>query len=224
MSEVTKIGLDISLLPFEAMPVLYDFAVELTTWHAEITDNGEIINALAGTAFTPPVTPPEPPPISYTLPVLRHNPIPDSVGDISLVPDEIGLGDILFIPGDVSCDSGLQTAIYMSLFTDAPVEADGYETRGWWGDTIDEYGVLGSKLWTLTKDKMIPNISSVAKEYCIEALNWMIVEKVASEINVAVSRSGLYSLLIEVEITRPSNSVEYYKYAYNWAAQKLITY
>lgn len=183
-------------------------------------DYGFIVDLQTVLASPIPVTPPEPPPASYTLPIVRLNPIPDSVGDISLIPDEAGDGDIVFLPGDVSCDAGLNTAIYMSLFTDAPVEDDGYEVRGWWGDALDEYGVLGSKLWTLTREKMTSSISTLARDYCLEALQWVVTEGVGDTVDVNVSRSGVHSLSIEVKISKPPMKDEYYRYEFNWSAQK----
>lgn len=194
--------------------------VEISDSHIQVDMYGVIIHPLSESTYVAPVTPPEPPPISYTIPIVRLNPIPDSVGDISLIPDEVGDGDIVFLPGDVSCDAGLQTAVYMSLFTDAPVEVDGYEVRGWWGDTLDEYGIMGSKLWTLTREKMVKGISTLARDYCLEALAWVISENVGSALECNVTRSGVNSLSIEVMITKPNNTDEYYRYEFNWSAQQ----
>ena len=144
-------------------------------------------------------------------------------GDIGLFPDTSGYGDTLFIPGDVQCDTGLQTAVYTSLFTNAP--ADGLTDRGgWWGDHLDEYGPLGSKLWTLQREKMLTGITETAKQYCIDALKWITDTGLATSFDVTVTRSGLYSLEIAVTIHRPNTAPDYYKYAYNWTAQQTNGY
>lgn len=224
MAEVTnKYGYIVDYDEYLNELLIYNQTVFPNNVHYDVMVYGTIYEVYDSSVIIP-VTPPEPPPASYTLPVVRLNPIPDSVGDISLIPDEAGDGDFVFLEGDISCDASLQTAVYISLFTDAPYEDDNYETRGWFGDTLDEYGVLGSKLWTLTRNKIDNSISELAKQYCEEALNWLITEGVSDSVVVTVSRSDINSLSIEVKISRPNDKDEYYKFAYNWEAQEYKSY
>ena len=72
-----------------------------------------------------------------------------------------------------------------SLFTDRLARADDdYEDsdrRGWWGDSGEE-SQLGSRLWLLRRKKLTPDVAKKAEEYSSEALNWLKVDGVVSEV------------------------------------------
>ena len=61
--------------------------------------------------------------------------------------------DIKIQNGILELDNGLQTAIYISLFTDRRIGEDdeipdrSNDRRGYWGDTLEDEP-LGSFLWT----------------------------------------------------------------------------
>lgn len=139
------------------------------------------------------------------------------LGDIYLEVDDMGNGDCVLLSGAVQCDLGLQTAVYISLFTDGEDTENRTDERGgWWGDATDSYGNLGSKLWTLGRERGTSNLSERAQKYCEEALQWMLDDGVAKSVDVTVSRSGTYSLAIEIDIEKPDDSSETFTYSYNW--------
>jgi len=143
-----------------------------------------------------------------------------NLGDLYLAMDEFGNGDLVFLPDDIACDSGMQTGVYISLFTDAE-DTDNRTTQhgGFWGDAIDDYGALGSRLWTLSREKMSAGITTLAQVYCQEALQWMLDCGAAKSVVVTVKRTGLYSLGIEIDITQPDSSSGIFAYSYNWSCQ-----
>jgi phage gp46-like protein len=148
-------------------------------------------------------------------------------GDVRMTFDEgIGYGDLTVVNRDLERDPGLETAIIVSLFSnqratenDALPDADG-SREGWWGDEVSPSPV-GSKLWLIGRDKMqMDNLIPLAEQYAQEALQWMIDDGVASEIEVTASRAGTDTLRLDVEVKRPQlENTESFKYYYNWVEQ-----
>ncbi len=120
---------------------------------------------------------------------------------------------------DVTTDSGLNTAIYLSLFTDARASVDevrdSSDRRGWWGD---EFGAFGSKLWLLTREKITAATMVNAKAYAEDALAWMVDAGISKSVMATVEQIGIYSISIFIRITKPDNASLDFRYALNWAA------
>lgn len=92
-----------------------------------------------------------------------------------------GLCDISFSAGNT-----LTSAVLMSIFSwrrGASNEIDDAGNRyGWWADTPQRK--LGSKFWLLRRTSITPVILQKAKEYCQEALSWMIEDGLCKAITV----------------------------------------
>lgn len=90
---------------------------------------------------------------------------------------------------DLQTDNGLRTAIIISLFTDALANADddipdgSTHRRGWWADMFDQQS-MGSKLWLLRRSKQTQQVLITAREYCQQALQWMIDDRIVRRIEV----------------------------------------
>ena len=120
--------------------------------------------------------------------------------------NRIGAGDICVVGADLQADDGLETAIILSLFTDARVREDELPSghtwrRGWWGDAVDdEPDTTGSKLWTLRRSKATQEVLVRARAFCRDALRWMIRDGVAIAVNVQTNypRPGTMQILVEV--------------------------
>jgi phage gp46-like protein len=120
------------------------------------------------------------------------------VTDIALVWNStIGEADLAISGGDLQVDAGLQTAVIISFFTDAPAQPgdeipDGSTNpRGWWGDmpidtaqqdTAAVPDHIGSRLWLLDRALQIPETLTRAVAYAKEALQWMIDDGVAGSV------------------------------------------
>jgi phage gp46-like protein len=146
--------------------------------------------------------------------------------DIKLLPDDFGIGNIELNDDetDVEVDNGLNTAVYISLFTDARVDDeslldDKNDKRGYWGDVFDDKP-MGSKLWLLAREKNLSAVLEKAKTYCQEALKWLIDDGIAKKITINTEAVDYYILGIEAIIQKPSDEVLNYKYSYNWKYQK----
>lgn len=147
-------------------------------------------------------------------------------GDIrlSLINNE---GSLSILSGDVDSDLGLETAILISLFTDARAAEDdtlpdnSLSKRGWWGDSFLEAS-LGSKLWLISRASITSSLLEDAKKYAKNCLNWLIEDGVAQAVEVSVERTDMSTIHITVSVTRPKgDSATSFKYFYNWQNQLL---
>ena len=142
-------------------------------------------------------------------------------------------GDFIFDgEGDLSTDKGLETAVIISLFTDR--RADGEELppkekskRGWWGDSIADIpnDKIGSKFWLLSREKELQEVAVRARQYTLEALQWLIDTKIANKIEVDSELLGNGMLGLQIRIYRPGKTeLTEYRYNYNWDAQEVKEY
>ena len=120
--------------------------------------------------------------------------------------NRVGAGDICVVGADLLSDDGLETAILISLFTDARVREDELPPghtwrRGWWGDDVeDEPDITGSKLWLLRREKATPHNLVRARGFIREALRWMIRDGVAVGLDVRTfyDPPGVMNMLLGV--------------------------
>lgn len=123
-------------------------------------------------------------------------------------------------------DDGLDTAVIISLFTDRQAEAsdvipDGTDDkRGHWSDSFPDLDgdLIGSRLWLLTREKQLPEVMVRAREYCEEALTWMVQDGVASEVTVTVTNPREGILYAQIEIAKPDGTATRYQFENFWRA------
>jgi phage gp46-like protein len=128
--------------------------------------------------------------------------------------------------GDIAGDDGLETAVLISLFSDqrvseADVEVDGESRRGWWGDVLAdvEGDQIGSKLWLLSRSKIIQSIIPQVETSCTNALQWLLDDGVAASISVEASLVENSGVLIQLSITKPLGEND--RYSLIWDGQDL---
>jgi len=134
------------------------------------------------------------------------------------------VADITMDGYDVSKDDGLFTATVISLFTDRRAHDDdvlpdgGTDKRGYFGDAFPEVegDLIGSRLWLLKREKQTQSVLNRAREYCDEALLWMIEDGVAKSVKVETSIPRTSILGIYVEITRPDDAVVKFRFEKFW--------
>lgn len=151
------------------------------------------------------------------------------MSDIALVWDnDAGAADIAIVANDLQADDGLETAVFLSLFTDRRAE-DGDtlpdsedNRRGWWADGVpvvpgDRWG---SRLWLLSRAKAEPETAVRAREYAEEALAWLVEDRVTDRIEVTAELVGGGTLGLAVAVYRPEREVTRYRYDYVWTSQE----
>lgn len=121
-------------------------------------------------------------------------------------------------------DDGLDTAVIISLFTDRQAEAsdvipDGTDDkRGHWSDNFPDLDgdLIGSRLWLLTREKQLPEVMVRAREYCEEALEWMLEDGVASAVTVTVTNPREGILHAQIDIAKPDGTATRYQFENFW--------
>ncbi len=123
---------------------------------------------------------------------------------------------------DIVQDDGLRSAIAVSLFSNARANIeelpDGEKNRqGWWGDMISEIegDQIGSKLWLLARSKQTEETRKRAEEYAIEALAWLVLDKVAQSVDVTAEWVSRGFLGLNVSIQRPKGKITF-PYIVKW--------
>ena len=106
--------------------------------------------------------------------------------------------DFSFESGDIATTDGLEESILNSLYTDARAEGK----NGWWGDAYNSGQPMGSKLWTLKNAKATLETKNLAKQYCLEALQWLLDEKIVDKLTVSTQWILQGVLYIEIHIYR----------------------
>ncbi len=136
--------------------------------------------------------------------------------------------DVNMVIGDIAGDDGLETAVLISLFSDAratpdmiPIEDQDGDLRGFWGD-LGGNDSTGSRLWTIRRAKQLSSTLAAARQYCEQSLAWMLEDKVADRIVVQTEYAQRGWMAIQVDIYRAqSKNPVTYRYNYEWAAQTL---
>lgn len=112
-------------------------------------------------------------------------------GDIKISWDAaVSRGDWQLSGGDLATGSDLQTAILLSVFTDAMAAPDDVipdgtgDPRGWWGDQFDPTHPIGSKLWLLDREKQTQTVLNRALSYISDALQWLIDDGVVGRFDI----------------------------------------
>lgn len=126
-----------------------------------------------------------------------------------------GCINVNFQNGDYVGDEGLATAVLISLFSEqraAIEELPNGETRrgGYWGDTVPDVpgDRHGSRLWLLTRNKIVASEIPKIEGYAAQSLAWMIEDGVSNFISVVGSIVELASgkaFNLAITIQRPED-------------------
>lgn len=138
------------------------------------------------------------------------------------------LADFVRNGGNLLTDEGLETAVTISLFTNARAEdSDGLDPKqdqgGWWGSKYldDNARPLGSRLWLLRRQPMTESGLLLSNQYAQEALQWMIDAGVAATVSAQTTLSNFVpqpgGALLTIGITRPNTIAPRFSKA--WAVQ-----
>lgn len=130
--------------------------------------------------------------------------------------------DIQISPPSLEVDKDLQSAVVISLFCNRLAQSgdkiDGDNRHGWWGDSYATVNgsLIGSRLWLLKRSVATQETANLAKQYCLEALQWLVEDQVADSIQVETAIIGQFSLGIGVTINKPNATSANFKFQYVW--------
>ncbi|HET6606751.1 MAG TPA: phage GP46 family protein [Rhodopila sp.] len=139
--------------------------------------------------------------------------------DIALLWNEATqTADWSVLDGEIETGDELLTSVLVSLFTDKVLPADQVpvdgsdDPRGWWGDTYTG-DPIGSLLWTLSRAVKTSQTAllATAQQMCLDALNWMITDNVATAIQVNTFWITANQMGITVVIVEPSGKKHTFK-------------
>ena len=130
-------------------------------------------------------------------------------------------GDWLLAGAALESGNDLQTSVLISLFSDRQATADDVipdstgNRRGWWGD-LGATIPIGSRLWLLSREKLTQSVANRAKTYITEALQWLITDGVAAQINVSTTITAPTMLGAVIQIVRSTGVTVTLNYAWAW--------
>ena len=147
--------------------------------------------------------------------------------DIAITWDNVlGRGDWSTTNGDLALGSSLESAIAISLFTDAEAPASGLNNagpqgvnrRGWWGDAFADQPI-GSTLWQLsgTPKSGGTNLLLQAQAACQAALQWLIDDGIAQSVTVTTQWAAKQAIAIAISIVEPTGTQSTFQYSWAWS-------
>ena len=152
-------------------------------------------------------------------------------GDILLQWDNANaLGDWQIAAGDLQTGQDLETVCLVSLFTDKLATPDFVPTdgttdrRGWWADPYNDQP-LGSNLWQLERAKKTRDTLGLARTYALDALQWLITDGVASQVDcntMWLGGAGSTALGIAIAIVKPDGSLTRFTFAWAWQGLAIL--
>lgn len=141
------------------------------------------------------------------------------MSDVALRWDnDRGLFDLAIVDDDIAADDGLNTAVLLSLFTDARADDGNGVERGHWADQFGPDS-SGSQLWRLQRQKRQLGLASATKTWAERALQWMIDDNIATSVAVTVSLDEDV-LCLAIEIERPPNEVLNIQFSQLWESYR----
>ncbi|SMF94358.1 Mu-like prophage protein gp46 [Methylomagnum ishizawai] len=147
------------------------------------------------------------------------------MSDIAIRPDGTGF-DFGLLEGDLEMDATLETAIWISLFTDRRLPDDQAlppgvdDRRGCWMDAYPEVpgDAMGSLLWLLAYEKWSEPARQKAEAWAREALQWLLDDGVAEAVDVVATLPRPLMLGLAVAITDPAGRVSACQTTAPWPA------
>lgn len=121
----------------------------------------------------------------------------------------------------LTVEDRLVRATIVSLFTWRRANADDVtegQKMGWWADTTAEVSGdrIGSRLWLLAREKVLPSVIQRAREYAQEALAWMIEDGLASRVDIQTERRGVDGIALAATIYRTNGQVTSLRFDNLW--------
>lgn len=136
--------------------------------------------------------------------------------DVMLRKNSEDIYDLIIENGDVKTVNGLETAIILSLFTDARANkndvADAYRRRGWLGSllTLPENYELGSVLWLLEQARLDQTALNDAERYAKRALAWLIDNGIADVIDITATKTDTRQGTLAIFLFKEKNEIARY--------------
>lgn len=148
------------------------------------------------------------------------------MNDVSYIYDcQKGSLDIKIVDNDIFLGDDLQTAISISMFSEArtalPIETNTKESisvlSGWWADSFEDQP-LGSEAWIYRRAKITQETLEGLSEAYTNSLQWLIDDGVVEALTVTAVKSETIPNTIEivVRVSKPQQQDETFKWEFAW--------
>lgn len=134
--------------------------------------------------------------------------------------------DLVVENGTLKADNTLETSVLVSLHSNRRVEAEDLppgitNQEGWWADQFgDVFGdLIGSRLWTLFRGKVVDETVVEMETIITQSLNWMLEDGIAASVDANAERTGTNEITATIEITKPDGDNIPFKFI--WDGQEL---
>lgn len=133
-----------------------------------------------------------------------------------------GIYDLAVVNRVLESTDGMETALIVSLFTDARTSSDKVATahnrRGWVGNilTANIGRSIGSTLWVYEQSRITTNILNQIRVAAQEALDWLVEDGIAKTVIVSVQQVTERGIVISIDIETPQG--ENQRYSAIWRA------
>lgn len=140
--------------------------------------------------------------------------------DVRLIEIATGVFDLVVVDSVLDTVDGFETAIMVSLLSDARASAANVLTpskrRGWVANilTADTGRQYGSRLWTFHQARLTPGILNDISIAAQESLNWMVQDGIAKSVSTTAVKTGIKEVNIDINIITPTGTEE--RYAFTW--------
>jgi phage gp46-like protein len=130
-------------------------------------------------------------------------------------------GDWTITGGLFTTGQDLATAIILSIFTDAEAQGGDWipdgttDRRGWYSDDQDPVR-MGSRLWLIAREKVLPTLMPRARGYVAESLQWMIDDGAVASFNIDVELNAPNYLAARVVANRRDGSTVAVNFTWAW--------
>ncbi len=145
------------------------------------------------------------------------------MGDIAIVWNPAtSQGDWVIRNGDLKSGSDLESAILVSLFTDAyapdfvpPPPSGPPNPRGCWTDTYTGYRI-GSLLWTRTRLIKTQATLNLIKGDCQNALAWLVTAGAVTSFDIDAAWVNKTALALAITANMPDGTAPAFAYKRLW--------
>jgi phage gp46-like protein len=134
--------------------------------------------------------------------------------DIELTQDTFGNFDVTLENGDLKGENGFDTAIWVSLFTDARAPESKVtipeNRRGWIGNLVSpvENRELGGLLWLAEQRRLTQDTLNEIIDYARKSLQWFVEDEIAVNIEVTGVIVPKQGIRLQIDIEAPSGNTK----------------
>ncbi len=125
-------------------------------------------------------------------------------------------------------EDGLDTAVIQSLLTDRRANDDDVipggvdDKRGVWMDSYAEAegDLMGSRLWLLDREKLLPETVNKVRDYCDESLKWLVKDSIAKAVTTTatiIRNHPVGIIAASIDITKQDGSINRYQFESLWS-------